>query len=288
MRVFLLSDVHAHHAANMRWLANISFQDYINDVLLLAGDIAEKLDTLEEVFPLLNEKFARVFFVPGNHEFWIRKKEAQNSLFKFNQVMALCDSYDVITRPTRVGGENGVWIVPLFSWYVRPEEGDDSLFAPKLGEAESRYVWSDDYFIKWPKLGSSSRMVDYFLDLNESRLSRGFDAPVISFSHFLPRRDLIYSTKEELEAGLSTVDPNPSFNFSRVAGSTKLDEQIRHLGSVVHAYGHQHRNRTRMIDGIQYVSFCLGYPRERENGHVIGVGNTPKLIWDTEASPASR
>ena len=282
MRVFLVSDVHVHYATNMRWLKNLSSYDFVNDVLLLAGDVGEKLGTLEQVFPLLNEKFSCVFFVPGNHEFWIRKEEIRDSLVKFHEVLALCDLYDVMTRPAKVGGDKGVWIVPLFSWYVRPEEGNDSLYAPKSGEAESRSVWSDDYFTKWPTLGSAARVVDYFLDLNKSYLSRVFDGSVISFSHFLPRRDLIYSTKEEVEAGLTSIDPNPSFNFSRVAGSARLDQQIRQLGSVIHAYGHQHRNRDRMIDGIQYVSFCLGYPQERENGHVIGVGSAPKLIWDTD------
>ena len=282
MRVFLVSDVHAHYAANMHWLSNLSSHDYTGDALLLAGDVGEKLRTLEKVFPLLNEKFAHVFFVPGNHEFWIREQKVKDSLVKFQHVMALCDRYGVKTRPAKVGGDEGAWIVPLFSWYVRPEEGDGSLFGPKSGEDDSRYAWSDDYFTKWPTLGSSPRVADYFLGLNENHLSRTYDASVISFSHFLPRRELIYSTKEEVQAGLTSVDPNPSFNFSRVAGSAKLDKQIRQLGSVVHAYGHQHRNRDRLIDGIQYVSFCLGYPRERENGHVIGVGNTPKLIWDTD------
>ena len=98
MRVFLVSDVHAHYAANMQWLTNLSSYDYTSDALLLAGDVGEKLGTLEKVFPLLNDKFAHVFFVPGNHEFWVREQETKDSLVKFRQVMALCNTYDVMTR----------------------------------------------------------------------------------------------------------------------------------------------------------------------------------------------
>ena len=77
-------------------------------------------------------------------------------------------------------------------------------------------------------------------------------------------------------------DPNPSFNFSRVAGSAGLERQIRRLGSVIHVYGHQHYNRHRIIDGIRYISHCLGYPQERANGQIAGVEDSPKMIWNTE------
>jgi hypothetical protein len=56
---------------------------------------------------------------------------------------------------------------------------------------------------------------------------------------------------------------HPAFNFTRVAGCEQLDVQIRQLGSSVHVYGHQHRNRRRLVGGILYVSNCLGYPRDR-------------------------
>jgi hypothetical protein len=85
---------------------------------------------------------------------------------------------------------------------------------------------------------------------------------VITFSHFLPRQDLIFSTPEERRSDpLVSRDETPTFNFTRVAGDARLDRQLRRIGSVMHVYGHQHRNRWRSVDGVLYVSNCLGTPR---------------------------
>jgi hypothetical protein len=53
---------------------------------------------------------------------------------------------------------------------------------------------------------------------------------------------------------------------------------------MIHVYGHQHRNRHRCIDGVLYISHCLGYPTERLRGYMPDVGSTPKLIWQTNQS----
>jgi hypothetical protein len=80
--------------------------------------------------------------------------------------------------------------------------------------------------------------------------------------------ELVFSDWERFQAsgGVTGQDRAPEFNFTRVAGCRQLDEQLRMLGSVLHLYGHQHRNRDRMIDGVRYVSHCLGYPPEWREG----------------------
>lgn len=288
-RVFALSDLHVDSQDNVLWLEGLSSTDYANDALILAGDVSDDLDKLKKTLLSLQAKFAQVFFVPGNHELWVRRGEAADSVAKFWQVLDLCDALGVRTRPARVGAGReggGVWILPLFSWYVKPEEGPGSLFVPKEGEDPALTMWSDNYFTSWPALEAGRTVASYFLALNERHLRQPYDAPVISFSHFLPRTDLIFGSKEEYEAaGIEFKDPYPSFNFSRVAGCQELEAQIRRLGPVIHVYGHQHRNRQRVIDDLLYVSHCLGYPHEQEDGHVHGIGNGPKLIWDPLEPP---
>lgn len=288
MRIFALSDIHADYHDNFAWVHNLSAVEYKRDTLILAGDLSHDSDIFTEVLTCLREKFAQIFFVPGNHDLWLRSTEWGDSLAKYHAILKRCDSLDVKTRPGRVSDEHSgraVWIVPLQAWYAKPEESPDSLFVEKIGEDLRFRMWADDRAIRWPGFGECVCAADYFLGANEQYIATVYDAPVISFSHFLSRRELMFSTMEELiAAGMPLTDPQPRFNFSRVAGCARLDDQIRRLGSVIHVYGHQHRNRNREIDNVHYISFCLGYPRERAEGRISGFRNSPCVIWDTDIS----
>lgn len=144
----------------------------------------------------------------------------------------------------------------------------------------------DIYNCHWPDRldPDCGAIADYFLSLNNEAVTRSYDAPLLSFSHFLPRKELIFDDLEvaarfcQKGAVIPSYpkDPAPTFNFTRVAGCGKLDEQIRQLGAVVHVYGHQHHQRNRSIAGVTYVSNCLGYARERRR---LGGYVAPKLMW---------
>lgn len=253
---------------------------------MLAGDVSHDLGAIEEVFSLLRRRFAHVFFVPGNHDLWVIGDTPDDSMGKFTRLLDLCRTLDVLTTPARVGDEQGVvWILPLLSWYLKPEESDDSLFVTKRGEDFSLDRWADNRMIKWPPLPDRKSVADYFLGRNERHLRRVDDVPVITFSHFMSRSDLMFGTDEEnARNGGPVRDSHKPFNFSRVAGTKKLDAQIRKVGSVAHVYGHQHRNRHRIIDGVRYVSHCLGYPHERQAGQIRHLTDSPRQVWDTSRS----
>lgn len=280
-RVWAISDIHTDIKQNRTWLYSLSKTAYLRDTLILAGDVSDRLETLRDTLTHLRSLFAAVCYVPGNHELWVRRREYPNSIAKFWQIRHLCDTLGIHTQPLKLSTTSGnsVWIVPLFSWYMQPEEGVGSLFSEKPGEDPTLSMWSDNYFTSWPPMVAASTVADFFLQINECHINRHYDAPVISFSHFVPRTELIYSTPEERQGRLLS-DPYPRFNFSRVAGCIGIDTQIRRLGAVIHIYGHQHRNRNRVIDGVRYVSYCLGYPRERK--HLSGDQSIkgPSLIHD--------
>ena len=137
------------------------------------------------------------------------------------------------------------WIVPLFSWYEPQFDAEDSADSDSLGG------WADFYFCKWPP--GLEQVSEFFLRMNEPRL-HSYDGPVISFSHFLPRRDLLPAVERLKFKGLP-----------KVAGCAALDEQIRALKSGVHVFGHSHIRCDRVIDGVRYIQNPLRYPREREH-----------------------
>lgn len=290
MRVFAISDLHVDFPENMAWLRSLSAQDYVGDTLLVAGDVCHDFGKLEEALRRLREKFAGVFFVPGNHELWLTGSDCPDSLEKFDRTLDLCRSLGVEIGSKKVGeGAAAVWVVPLFAWYVKPEEGADSLFLPNNGDRGDLSGWGDERFVRWPSGAGAPRAADCFLERNLPHLKRAYDAPVISFSHFLPRPELMF----HLEAFGTSLPPRVrfargGFNFSRVAGTRALDEQIRTIGSRVHIHGHQHRNRWRTIEGILYVSHCLGYGRERAVGLIRNLDNGPKLVWERGALPAGQ
>jgi predicted phosphodiesterase len=287
-RVFAISDLHVDYPINMDTMLSLSNTDYINDVLIVAGDVTDSLSKLESLLENLLKKFYRVCFVFGNHELWLRKTNFEHSLEKFEAVQLLCKTIGVDIDPVKVeGAKDSVWLVPLLSWYRMPEEGQDSLFIKKISENWEKTGWVDKVLCRWPEFvyEKNESIADYFLEKNTALITREYDAPIISYSHFLPRRELIFHSLDmakDFADGRKTIplyeqDPHPLFNFSRVAGCYRLEKQIRDLHSKVHIYGHQHRNRNRKIEDITYVSHCLGNPSEQQK---LRISTEPKLIWD--------
>jgi predicted phosphodiesterase len=260
MRIYAISDLHADIRENRRLLERIPAGEHRGDALIVAGDIAASLTVVAEVLASLRARFAEVFYVPGNHELWVRGN-AGDSLEKFAAVLDACRAAGVRTEPARAGG---AWVVPLFSWYhadfdVRGEADETTLEA-----------WSDRYFCRWP--ADVGRVDRHFLAMNLPHL-RGYDAPVISFSHFLPRTELLPPVRWLRFKGLPLV-----------AGSVELDAQLRRIGAAVHVYGHTHIPDDRVIDGVRYVQNHL-----RESGS--GEGGLLQRVWDdalAEAAAAPR
>ena len=253
MRLFATSDLHTDYKENFRWLQEISDSDYRDDALIVAGDISDRLEIIRDTLQLLRSRFRHLLFTPGNHELWVRGV-AYDSIEKFERVLQLCAELNVTTSPVRF---KDFWVVPLFSWY-------DGVFDPELDREKSgRHAWADFHFCKWREgVGS---LPDYFLSLNEPHL-KTYDAPVITFSHFLPRADLL-PPREYLR--ITWLDS--------VSVCAALDSQIRKLESRVHVCGHTHTRVDHVIDGVRYVQNAVRYPKERTATSV-----PVKLIWGSE------
>lgn len=237
MRIFATSDLHADFAANEKWLAGLSRADFTEDALIVAGDIAHRLHTVEITLSRLVERFAAVFFVPGNHELWVRG-ESGHSLEKFERVLDLCRALGVHTE-MRACGE--WWIAPLFSWYSQD-------FADADADAVLS-AWGDFRYCRWPAgVGAPDQI---FSDRN-GECAAPIAGRVLTFSHFLPRIDLL---------------PDPTHlrfkGLPRVAGSQLIESQLRALGSELHIFGHSHIRWDETIDGVRYLQHSLGYPQER-------------------------
>lgn len=284
IRIFSISDLHVDYKQNSGWVRNLSDIEYQNDYLIVAGDITHNAVKLAKTLTLLSKKFQTVFFVPGNHDLWIRNKELKDSLEKFGLILNICTELGIAVEPRIINSSGSAYVLiqPLFSWYTKPEEGKDSLFLEKPGEDPSLSMWADNKAIKWPELKEVENITEFYINMNNLDLAQATRYDIISFSHFLPRQDLIFSLNGPPPQGSHFLDPAPKFNFSRVAGSTMIEKQIRKIGSKVHIYGHQHINRFRKTDNIVYIAHGLGYPRERQWRNIRDENYYPRLIWSSQ------
>jgi Icc-related predicted phosphoesterase len=132
-------------------------------------------------------------------------------------------------------------IVPLLGWY------DWSFGVPGV---ELQRLWID--FQAWPTSWSVADVSLHFMRMNTYERQND-DEIIVSFSHFLPRIDVVSKV----------VSGRYRYLFP-VLGTTRLEQQLRELRSKVHVYGHSHLNRRLEIGGTLYVNNAYGYPHETQ------------------------
>lgn len=245
MRVFALSDLHIDYPQNGAWLNQLSTADYQADSLILAGDVTDKTCLLADSFWQLARRFKNVLYVPGNHELWIIRSRENTSF----------DKFDIVTRLARENGlsmapfqHESFTLVPLLGWY------DFSFGEPTPW---LRDHWMDFHACDWGELHhNEAAITTYFTQKNETAIrlatTNRVSHPVISFSHFLPRIDLMPDT---ISAANQRLYP--------VLGSHQIEQQIRRLQSTTHIYGHSHVNRHITLEGITYINNAFGTPHEK-------------------------
>jgi predicted phosphodiesterase len=240
VRVFATSDLHVDFAVNAHWLEGLSTFDYQDDVLIVAGDVTDSLPLLERALAALVRRFRRVFFVPGNHDVWVvRDAPHKTSLQKLAEVRDVVARSGACMEPATL---DGVAIIPLFSWY-------DYSFG--LPTEELRAIWMDYTACRWPAGLQPRDVADHFESLNGSIRVPAAASSIITFSHFLPRLDVM---PPQIPADKRVLYP--------VLGTRALDTKLRALGAHIHVYGHSHVNRRVRIEGVTYVNNAFGYPRE--------------------------
>jgi predicted phosphodiesterase len=239
VRIFAISDIHVDYETNARWLADLSASDYREDVLILAGDISDSLERVEWALGVLTARFRRVMFVPGNHDLWvIRDPKHYTSLDKFERLRAVVEQSGASMQPQALGR---VLIVPLLGWY-------DYSFGPPTDELLE--VWMDFHACRWPADFEMRDVAAHFEALGEVP-PPSHEGLLISFSHFLPRIDLMPS-----------YIPRARRLIYPVLGSSRLEERLRAIRSRIHVYGHSHVNRQIDIDDVTYINNAFGYPDE--------------------------
>lgn len=250
------------------------------DVLILAGDIANTMEVLQETLLLLKSRFGRIFFCPGNHDLWMQGWKNGNSLDKLKAILKFCKSKGIETAPGVVNtGVGPLLVVPIFAWHHPQWDTEPELEEWNVPPLEKTIV--DYWATKWPAdLRIDDGSVAEELDkLNASGFAEALKRRdefhgVVSFSHFVPRLEVNPEKRYLIPSSLA-----------KAVGSLHLKKRVEELKPDVHIFGHTHFGYDMDVDGIRYLQAALGTPAERTwGGSIVTLGDFPQerrpcLVW---------
>lgn len=255
-KLVAISDLHIRYEENRQITDEIRAESP-HDWLLIAGDIGERVSEIEWTLRVLSERFARVVWVPGNHELWTAPDDPVQlrGEAKYRHLVELARSLGVVTPedpfPVWEGEGGPVVIAPLFVLY------DYSFRKPgmrtkseALAQAhEAGVVCTDEFLLHPDPYASREAWCRARLEYTERRLSEiPADLPTVLVNHYpLVRRptDVLYYPEFALWCGTeATADWATRFRATSVV------------------YGHLHIPRLIWVDGIPHQEVSLGYPRE--------------------------
>ncbi|WP_217145655.1 metallophosphoesterase [Streptomyces sp. AC627_RSS907] len=254
--LFAISDLHIAYAENRAVVEGLR-PAHDGDWLIVAGDVGEFFADVEWALSLLAGRFAKVIWVPGNHELWTPREDPVQlrGEARYRRLVERCRELGVVTPedpyPVWTGPGGPVTVAPLFLLY--------------------------DYSFRMPGLATK-----------EESLAHAYDAGVVCTDEILLHPDP-YPGREEWcrarvarsERRLAAVDPElrtvlvnhwplvrePTRilrypEFAQWCGTElTADWHVRYRAAAV-VYGHLHIPRTTWYDGVRFEEVSVGYPRE--------------------------
>ncbi|MFD6971404.1 metallophosphoesterase family protein [Streptomyces sp. NPDC059979] len=255
-KLMAVSDLHIRHAENRAVLDGL-FPESDADWLLVAGDIAENVADVESALRLLSGRFAKVVWVPGNHELWTSPGDPVRlrGVARYEHLVALCRTLGVVTPedpyPVWEGEGGPCAIAPLFVLYdysFRPAGASSKEAALALAEAAG-VVCTDEFFLHPDPYPSREAWCRARVEYGERRLAAvPAGLPTVLVNHFPLVREptrVLYHPEFSLWCGTeATADWPTRFRAAAVV------------------YGHLHIPRLLRWQGVPHHEVSLGYPRE--------------------------
>jgi 3',5'-cyclic AMP phosphodiesterase CpdA len=265
-RLLAVSDLHVVYEENRTIVADLR-PESADDWLIVAGDVAETIEDIEWALRLLSERFARVIWVPGNHELWTPRTDPVQlrGEHRYRHLVELCRGLGVLTPedpyPVWTGEGGPATIVPLFLLYdysFRPAGARDKAEALEQAYAKG-VVCSDEFLLHPDPYPSREAWCQARIDETERRLAELDDElPTILVNHYPLLRtptDVLYYPE-----------------FAQWCGTERTADWHRRYRATCVVYGHLHIPRITWHDDVPFIEVSIGYPREwRRHGHPHGL-----------------
>jgi hypothetical protein len=261
MKLYAISDLHVGAAANRRLWSTLPAHP--QDWLILAGDLGESEWHLRFAFETATERFARVVWVPGNHELWTTPgdPDGRRGEARYLAWVELCRSFGILTPedpyPVWPGEGAPCVLAPLFLLYDYSFRPDDVTEERALDWARESGIECVDEHVLYPDPYPSrgawcrARCAQARARLDAIPADHG----TILINHFPLRRDL---------ARLPAIPRFSIWCGTRLTETWHVDYRARVVVS-----GHLHIRSTRWIDGVRFEEVSLGYPRQHAPGRPI-------------------
>jgi 3',5'-cyclic AMP phosphodiesterase CpdA len=251
-----ISDLHVSYAENRAIVEGLR-PESPGDWLLVAGDVGDTVADIEWVLGLLSQRFAKVIWVPGNHELWTPPADpvTLRGVARYRHLVDLCRSLGVLTPedpyPVWRGPGGPALIAPLFLLYDyswRPEGLATREAA--LAEAYRTGIVCTDEFLLHPDPYPSRQE---WCAARVAETARRLDArdptlPTVLVNHWPLLRDPTRVLRYPI--------------FAQWCGTDATADWHTRYGASVMVYGHLHIPRTTWHDGVRFEEVSVGYPRE--------------------------
>ncbi|GAA2060738.1 metallophosphoesterase family protein [Polymorphospora rubra] len=252
-----ISDLHIGYQENRDHVAGLRPESPA-DWLLIAGDIAEQVADVEWTLTVLARRYAKVVWVPGNHELWTPREDPVQArgVQRYEHLVELCRRLGVVTPedpyPIWSGPGGPVLIVPMFLLYDytwRPEHTRDK--RESLAYAyETGIVCTDEVMLHPDPYPTRDDWCRARVDETLRRLDEREhpDLPIVFVNHYPlvrePTRILRYP------------------EFAQWCGTDLTADWHTRYRTAAMVYGHLHIPRTTWHDGVRFQEVSVGYPRE--------------------------
>jgi predicted phosphodiesterase len=253
VKLYAISDLHVGFEPNRQLWRTLP--DRRGDWLILAGDLGETEAHLRFVLEIATERFARVLWVPGNHELWSMPDDPLRGEARYRRCVELCAAHGVISPEDPYvawPGDGGPCVLaPLFLLYDYSFHPDEVADADAVAWArEAGLECTDEVLLHPDPYPSRPAWCDARVAATRARLDAiPADHRTILINHFPLRRDL---------AWLPAIP-----RFSIWCGTRQTEAWHRDYRAQVVVSGHLHIRSTRWIDGVRFEEVSLGYPRQR-------------------------
>lgn len=261
MKLYAISDLHLRYEATRAALQ--ALRPHPDDWLIVAGDVGETEQHLRFALTILKRRFARLLWVPGNHDLWTVPPHPgePRGVEKYERLVAICREHGALTPedpyPEWTGEGPRAILAPLFLLYdysFRPDEVpvDEAV----EWAAEENLLCSDEVLLHPDPYPTRQAWCAARLAATEPRLrAAAAQAPLVLINHFPLRQDL---------AVLPRIP-----RFSIWCGTRATEDWHRRYRALAVVYGHLHIRRTSHRDGVRFEEVSLGYPKDWDESRGI-------------------